>query len=95
MNEKKKMISAFCNDALGILDGVGIAEKISSGEISATEAVEAAIARARSVNPALNAIVTETFDMAREQITKPVPGPFAGVPSFIKDIDDVKGVPTR
>jgi amidase len=94
MSEKKKRISAFCNDALGTLDGVGIAEKISSGEISATEAVEAAIARARSVNPELNAIVTETFDMAREQVKKIVPGPFAGVPSFIKDISDVKGVPT-
>ena len=49
MSEKKKRISAFSNDALGTLDGVGIAEKISSGEISATEAVEAAIARARLV----------------------------------------------
>ena len=49
---------------------LAIAEKISSGEISATEAVEAAIARARSVNPELNAIVTETFDLAREQVKK-------------------------
>ena len=94
MNEKIKRISSFCSDALGTLDGVGIAEKISSGEISATEAVEAAIERAKSVNPELNAIVTETFDMARKQARMIVPGPFAGVPSFIKDTDDVKGVPT-
>ncbi len=94
MSEKNKRISAFCDDALGTLDGVGIAEIISSGEISATEAVEAAIARARSVNQKLNAIVTETFGMALEQVKKIIPGPFAGVPSFIKDIDDVKGVPT-
>jgi len=94
MIEKKKRISAFCNDALGTLDGVGIAERISSGEISAAEAVDAAIARAKSVNPELNAIVTETFDMARQQVKKIVPGPFAGVPSFMKDTDDVQGVPT-
>ena len=94
MNEQNKRLSAFCNDALGTLDGVGIAERISSGEISAAEAVDAAIARAKSVNPALNAIVTETFEMAREQVKNPVPGPFAGVPSFIKDNEDVKGVPT-
>jgi amidase len=94
MSENKKRISAFCDDALGTLDGVGIAGKISSREISATEAVEAAIARAKSVNPGLNAIVTETFDMAREQAKKIVPGTFAGVPSFIKDNDNVKGVPT-
>ncbi|MCX5849561.1 MAG: amidase [Deltaproteobacteria bacterium] len=94
MSEGKKRISAFCDDALETLDGVGIAEKISAGEISASEAVEAAIARARSVNSELNAIVTEIFDMAREQAKKIVPGPFAGVPAFIKDTDDVKGAPT-
>ena len=48
MNEQNKRVSAFCSDALGTLDGVGIAERISSGEISAAEAVDAAIARAKS-----------------------------------------------
>ncbi len=94
MNEDKKRISAFCNDALGTLDAVGVAQKISRGEISAIEAVEASIARARSVNPAINAIVTETFDLARKQVKNIIPGSFAGVPSFIKDTDDVEGVPT-
>lgn len=68
MNEQNKRVSAFCSDALGNLDGVGIAERISSGEISAAEAVDAAIARAKSVNPALNAIVTETFDTAARRL---------------------------
>lgn len=94
MGEQKKKVSAFCDDALGTLDGVGVAKRISSGEISAAEAVEAAIARAKSVNPQLNAIITETYDVAREQVKNIVPGPFAGVPSFIKDNDLIKGVPT-
>lgn len=94
MSELPKRISAFCDDALGTLDAVGVAQKISKGEISALEAVEAAISRARSVNPHINAIVTETFDRARQQVKKITPGPFAGVPSFIKDTDDVEGVPT-
>ncbi|MBN1471811.1 MAG: amidase [Syntrophaceae bacterium] len=94
MNGRTKKISAFCNDALGNLDGVGIARKISSGDISAAEAVESAITRAQAVNPAINAIVTETFDRARRQVQKTLSGPFAGVPSFIKDTDDVEGVPT-
>jgi amidase len=94
MNKDKKRISAFCNDALGDLDAVGVAQKISKGEISAAEAVEAAIVRTRSVNPDLNAIVTETFDLARKQVKNIIPGPFAGVPSFIKDTDDVEGFPT-
>lgn len=94
MNTGKKRINAFCDDALGTLDAVGIAQRISQGEISAAEAVEAAIERAKSVNPAINAIVTETFDLARKQVKNIIPGPFAGVPSFIKDTDDVAGVPT-
>lgn len=94
MNERTKKVSAFCNDALGNLDGVGVAQKISSGEISAAEAVESAITRAKAVNPAINAIVTDTFDIARQQARKALSGAFAGVPSFIKDTDDVEGVPT-
>ncbi len=94
MNESKTRISAFYNDELGTLDAVGVAQKISKKEISAAEAIDAAIARARLANPKLNAIVTETFDLARKQIKNIVPGPFAGVPSFIKDTDDVAGVPT-
>jgi amidase len=94
MSEGKKRVSAFCEDALGTLDAVGVAQKISSGKISASEAVEAAITRAKAVNPQLNAIVTEMFDAAREQVKNIVPGPFAGVPAFIKDTDDVEGVPT-
>lgn len=94
MNDCKKRINAFCDDALGTLDAVGIAQKISQGEISAAEAVEAAIERAKAVNPVLNAIVTETYALARKQVTNIIPGPFAGVPSFIKDTDDVAGVTT-
>lgn len=94
MNTDKKRIHAFCDDALGTLDAVEIAQKISKGEINASEVVEAAIERAQSVNPAINAIVTETFDLARQQVKNIIPGPFAGVPSFIKDTDDVAGMPT-
>lgn len=95
MKDKKKVIHAFRNDALGKLDATGVAKKISSGEITAAEAVEAAIRRAESVNPKLNAIVTEMFDRALEQAKKKVTGTFAGVPSFIKDTDNLAGAPTR
>ncbi|HPV41150.1 MAG TPA: amidase [Spirochaetota bacterium] len=90
---KKIRIHAFCNDALGSLDGIGVAEKISSGKISATEAVESAIKRARKVNPGLNAIVAENFDGALEEALNRVPGPFSGVPSFLKDTESLKGMP--
>ncbi|MGB8332573.1 MAG: amidase, partial [Polyangiales bacterium] len=56
-------------------------------------AVEAAIARAELVNPSLNAIATPLFDSARRDAGAPHVGVFAGVPTFIKDIDAVAGSP--
>ena len=44
-------VHAFADDALGDLDAVGVAAAIRSGDISAREATEAAIARAEQVDP--------------------------------------------
>jgi amidase len=88
-------VHAFGDDALGELDAVGVAAWISSGEISQIEAVEAAIARVQRVNPHLNAVQVEAFDRALAYArADPKSGPFAGVPSFIKDNVDVSGLPT-
>ena len=40
-----KRMNSFTDDALGNLDATGIAEAISTKEISANEAIEAAISR--------------------------------------------------
>ncbi len=90
-----KKISAFTDDALGTLDATGIAEAIATGKISATEAAESAIARAEKVNGALNAIVVKTYDRARQLAQTKQAGVFAGVPSFIKDNDNLQGLPTQ
>jgi amidase len=92
---EKKIASAYCNDVLGTMDGVELAELIAVGEIKAVEGVEAAIKRAQKVNLSLNAIATETFEQALIQAGQSINAPFGGVPSFIKDTDDVEGVPTR
>jgi amidase len=94
MNSEKKVISAYCDDVLGTRDGVELAALIAAGELQISEVVEAAIVRARKVNPALNAIVAETFEQARNQPNMPAAGLLAGVPSFIKDNERVKGAPT-
>jgi amidase len=86
-------VTAVCDDVLGTFDAVEIARLIQTGEIQASEAVEAAIARAERVNPSLNAIATSLFDSARQQARRPCPGAFAGVPSFIKDNEAVAGSP--
>lgn len=78
---------------LAELDGVETAARIKSGALSASEAVDAAIARARRIDRKINAIVTKTFDQARKDASAAA-GPWAGVPTFVKDLDDVTGVRT-
>ncbi len=77
---------------LGGLDAVATAERIRAGEFSAREAVVAAIDRANALEPILNAISTETFESALSNSEAPLQGPFSGVPTFIKGLEDEKGV---
>jgi amidase len=60
---------------------------VRRGEIHPLDLVEAAIARAERVNPALNAIVTPLYDQARAAARGTLPdGPFRGVPFLLKDL---------
>ena len=68
-------------------DAVSLAELIAKREVSAKEVLEAAIARAEQVNPAINAIVHKQYDQARRAISGGLPeGPLKGVPYLIKDL---------
>lgn len=87
-------ITAFQDDALGQLDAIGIAQRIARKEISAREALEAAIHRAKSVEPGLNAIAVDMFELALEKFQSSKSGCFSGVPTLIKDNEDIKGVST-
>lgn len=89
------IVSAYQDDALGSDDATAIAQRIAGGEITAREAVEAAIRRCEEVNPILNAVVTPCFERALERADEAPDGAFAGVPTFIKDTDDAPGTPTR
>lgn len=66
-------------------DGLGLAALIAKREVEPKEVLEAAIDRAESLNPELNAIVTPLYDYARERVTEDLSGPFAGVPFLLKD----------
>lgn len=69
-------------------DATGLAGLIRSGDVTPAELLETAIARAETVNPELNAIVTPLYEKGRE-ISKqlPDPGPFRGVPFLLKDLE--------
>ncbi len=78
-------------DDLANLDAVSTAQAIKSGDVSALEVVNAAISRAEKINPAINAIVTPYYDTAREQAAAAPAGAWFGVPTFIKDLNNVIG----
>jgi amidase len=71
---------------------VETAARIRAGALEREEVIAAAIERARALGPALNAIPVETYDAARRRAQRPLAGPFAGVPTFVKCIDDLAGV---
>jgi aspartyl-tRNA(Asn)/glutamyl-tRNA(Gln) amidotransferase subunit A len=80
-----------------------IARAVQSGEISAAAVIEAALDRIERRNPLLNAFTDVTPERARKAAAaidrgraKGAPlGALAGVPFAVKNLVDVKGLPTR
>lgn len=87
-----KGVSDATPDGTDFVDGVRTAQLIASGEMTSLEATNAAITRAEAVNDKLNAIATEGFDAARERAASSPQGALGGVPTFIKDLADWKGL---
>jgi len=86
------------DDALkiGQLDAHAQAALVRTGEVSAAELVESAIQRIEALDPALDAVSEQAFDMARARAATPLQdGPMAGVPWLIKDSLDYPGLPSR
>ncbi|MBZ0128624.1 MAG: amidase [Rhodobacteraceae bacterium] len=68
-------------------DATGLAALVASGETSADELLDIALARTEALNPSLNAIVHLAEDVARKSIRDGLPdGPFKGVPFLLKDL---------
>lgn len=77
-------------------DAVGLADLIRRKQVSASEVLEAAIARIERINPKINAIVRPMYDEARKQVARGLSdGPLAGAPYALKDLGALyTGVPT-
>jgi aspartyl-tRNA(Asn)/glutamyl-tRNA(Gln) amidotransferase subunit A len=80
-----------------------IARAVAGGETTALAVTEAALARIARLNPLLNAFTDVTGERARARAQaidvaraagKP-PGALAGVPFAVKNLFDVRGLPTR
>ena len=94
-------MSARTDEALIQMSAGEVAAAIARNETSATEAVEAHIARIEQVNPALNAVVVKRYDAARAEAQaaderrargEPLP-PLHGVPITVKECLDLTGTP--
>jgi amidase len=67
-------------------DGLRLAALVSSGNVTALELIDAAIARIERLDPVINALAHRAFDEARDTARAGVgSGPFAGVPFIVKD----------
>jgi amidase len=76
-------------------DATAQAALVRSGAISPAELVDDAIARIEKLNPELNAVIHELFDLARATVNGNLgDGPFRGVPLLIKDLGaELEGTP--
>lgn len=76
------------------LDALGQAGLVKKKEVTPLELVDAAIKRIEALDGEVNAVVTKTFEMAREraQSEELGEGDFAGVPYLLKDLNDLMGV---
>lgn len=79
-----------------------LAARVRSREISATQAVDAALADIERLNPSINAFTAITPERARRKAAAldrviadgREPGPLAGVPFAVKNLFDIEGVVT-
>ena len=92
---KEKITDTFLNSSIESLS-----QRISSGEISPVELVEASLTRIKELNQDYNAFITvtensaiqEAKQAAREISEKKYRGPLHGIPFGLKDLIYVKGV---
>jgi 1-carboxybiuret hydrolase len=90
-------------EAQGEASALDIARAVARGEKTAVAVIEAALGRIARHNPALNAFTDVTAERARacaaaidarRRRGEPL-GPLAGVPFGVKNLFDVRGLPTR
>ncbi len=67
-------------------DALGLAALIRSRDVTPGELLDTALARARALNPRLNAVVRFMEADARVTAASPPAGPFSGIPFLAKDL---------
>jgi amidase len=80
--------------SLAFLPALEQARLVREGDVTAVELVEEYLERIERLDPELNSYVTVSAEEALAQARGPLDGPFAGVPTPIKDLVDTAGIRT-
>ena len=85
---RRVMTETPAPDELAHLDAVGLAQRITQGDLSPVECIQATIDRIEANNETLNAVIHKQYEQALELAASPeLPdGPFRGVPMLLKDL---------
>ncbi|MBS1847953.1 MAG: hypothetical protein JST73_06700, partial [Actinobacteria bacterium] len=88
------VVNAY-DDELARLDAVATIDALDAGDLSPREVTVAAIERAKRVDPSLAAVMFERYDaaIAEAPASRNRRGSFEGLPTFIKDMVPVAGLP--
>lgn len=85
-------------DDLTLAPAAEQARTVANGDVSCVELLDACIDRYNRHNPAVNAVVVERIEQARERAREldrsPVQGPLHGVPMTVKDVINWAGTPS-
>lgn len=84
------------DDELARLDGVATIAALDAGELSARDVMESAIRRAHEVDPRIGAVMFERYApaLADTRSDRPRRGGLHGLPTYIKDMVPVSGLPS-
>ncbi len=87
-------VDVTADDALGTSDATDLVARLARREVSARELREAAMARCRAADVHLNAVARWFVDPVRTEVAVRGDAPLAGIPTLLKDDEDVAGHPT-
>jgi amidase len=91
---RPRSVDTTSDDALGTSDATDLIERLARREVSPAELRIAAMTRAREANPHLNAVAHWFDDPVSTEVVVANDAPLAGIPTFIKDNEEVAGFPT-
>ncbi|SDT16465.1 amidase [Streptomyces sp. TLI_053] len=87
-------VHAYADDALGEHDAVALAALVRAGEVAPAELAAAAAARAGRVDAALAPVAFAAYGRPHTADGSVRDAPLYGVPSYLKDNTDLRGMPT-